>query len=184
MRGAKAKLATICQQIEQDASVLLGGIGDKRAIALRNAWLVRNITFGALSFGTLLLALGIVGKGPLYNPSLNKIVFVLLHISFGGAMAACLHSWMYYSTMYSNLQEESTRENVVEDARPNLVSENLNSIVSELKGMVPDSEALVRSDLLVSELEVALDRFFTADTDPTEMETNKVNLREVLDCLN
>ena len=180
VRKMQAKLATLSQQIEQESSALLRSTSSSSryngTLRKRYALLARNIAFGALSFGTLLLALGLVDKGPLYSPALNKYVFILLHISFGGAMAACLDGWKHYS---ASLQGGPNGVN--------LVDETLNSFVSELKQIVLSAGndgakfgTVVHDELPVSEVKVALDRFFAVNVDSTQIETSKALLQEVI----
>lgn len=182
----QAKLATLCQQIEEDSVALFSSTrhSNGRGSTRRNALLVRNIAFGALSFGTLLLALGLADKGPLYSPKMNKFLFILLHVCFGGAMAACLDGWKHYSAKYLMLQEGP---NVEDETNPNTVAGNFNVFVSELKQIIllvatyrADLERVDCGELPVSEVRVVLDKFFTADADPTQIETSKATLQEVI----
>jgi hypothetical protein len=182
----QAKLATLSQQIEQESSALLRSTSSSSryngTLRKRYVLLARNIAFGALSFGTLLLALGLVDKGPLYSPALNKYVFILLHISFGGAMAACLDGWKHYSATYLSLQGGQNGVNLVDETKANIIS-----FVSELKQIVlsagndgAEFGTVVHDELPVSEVKVALDRFFAVNVDSTQIETSKALLQEVI----
>ena len=186
VRKTQANLATLCQQIEEDSALLFGSTcpSNKLGSTRRNALLIKNIAFGALSFGTLLLALGLADKGPLYSPKMNKILFILLHVCYGGIMAACLDGWKHYSAKYLMLQEGS---NVEGETNPNLVAGSLNIFVSELKEIVllvgtyrAELETADYSELPASEVKVALDRFFTVGIDPKQIETSKAMLQGVI----
>jgi hypothetical protein len=157
------KLAILCRQIQQGIAALPSSksSGDGCGNLLTG-----SIACGALSFGALLLAL-IMGKGPLS----------LILLPFGGVMAHLIYP------ANSLMFQRSKRTNVVTATKPNLLTGNLSSFVSELKHIAENYGAefgtVVHNELPVSEVKVALDRFFTVNVDLTQLETSKAMLQEL-----